>query len=186
MHCATNICIWAGFVFSQRNLFAFILSTSQVRDIKIPSILIAKSDGDAFKNEILSGGEPVLVEVEWKMPSQWPVAVNFWADPGDTQGTCKSFAFARARLVLSVIFQLMNTLPTSTGAPSTLILNLHVVSCFEVTFFFRQKTTPLIRLNLVLSCSCRVSPGVGSVYVAPRGSRAFPDNIQCFFFGWRL
>ena len=59
----------------------------QTRDIRIPSILVAKADGEAFKDEMISGENPVLVELEWRMPSQWPVAVNFWADPGDVQGT---------------------------------------------------------------------------------------------------
>ena len=58
----------------------------QMREIHIPSVLIAQPEGDAIKEEILSGQEPVLVELEWRMPAQWPVAVNFWADPGDAQG----------------------------------------------------------------------------------------------------
>ncbi|XP_026190174.1 uncharacterized protein LOC34622302 [Cyclospora cayetanensis] len=57
----------------------------KVRNIRIPSILVSKQDGEAFKEEIVSGEEPVLVELEWRMPSQWPVAVNFWADSGDVK-----------------------------------------------------------------------------------------------------
>ncbi|CDI79694.1 vacuolar sorting receptor protein, putative [Eimeria acervulina] len=57
----------------------------KMREIHIPSVLIAQPEGDAIKEEILSGQEPVLVELEWRMPAQWPVAVNFWADPGDAQ-----------------------------------------------------------------------------------------------------
>ena len=70
-----------------------------MRDIHIPSVLIAQPEGDAIKEEILSGQEPVLVELEWRMPAQWPVAVNFWADPGDAQGTCgASTCFCRLLL----------------------------------------------------------------------------------------
>ncbi|CDJ63926.1 vacuolar sorting receptor protein, putative [Eimeria necatrix] len=70
----------------------------KMRDIRIPSILISKVDGKAFEEEILAGKEPVLVELEWRMPAQWPVAVNFWADPGDVQAA--SFLQALAPYML--------------------------------------------------------------------------------------
>lgn len=97
----------------------------KVRDIKIPSILIAKSDGDAFKDEIMSGGEPVLVEVEWKMPAQWPVAVNFWADPGDTQaaGFLQALAPFMLRLGGHVRFQTIYNVFSLGGGSEELCLS---------------------------------------------------------------
>ncbi|PHJ21527.1 vacuolar sorting receptor, partial [Cystoisospora suis] len=55
-------------------------------DIHIPSVLIAKDDGEAIVTTILEGGEkePVLLEMEWRIPNQWPVVIDFWNDPGDS------------------------------------------------------------------------------------------------------
>lgn len=58
------------------------------QDIRIPSVLIAKEDGQLILDTILAGGktEPVLLEMEWSIPNQWPVVIDFWSDPGDSQG----------------------------------------------------------------------------------------------------
>lgn len=83
-----------------------------MRDIRIPSILISKVDGKAFEEEILAGKEPVLVELEWRMPAQWPVAVNFWADPGDVQGECYILRSSLSNLVpLMSLSRLFVSLP---------------------------------------------------------------------------
>ncbi|PFH34239.1 hypothetical protein BESB_073910 [Besnoitia besnoiti] len=59
------------------------------QDISIPSILIARNDGQSILDAVLAGGaaEPVILEMEWSMPNQWPVSVDFWTDPGELQGS---------------------------------------------------------------------------------------------------
>ncbi|KAL8451726.1 hypothetical protein Emed_001888 [Eimeria media] len=95
------------------------------RNIRTPSILIAQEEGDAFKKEILSGQEPVLVELEWKMPSQWPVAVKLWADPGDMQASAFLQALAPYMLRLGphVRFQTIFNVFSLSGGSEELCLS---------------------------------------------------------------
>lgn len=152
----------------------------QVRDIRIPSILIAKSDGDAFKEEISSGGEPVLVEVEWKMPSQWPVAVTFWGDPGDMQCT--------HALVYLNVHAALN--PEELQRKSELFNSDNDVFALEKTRAdLCGDQAPEWHVLLVLfshHCSRRVPAGFGTLHAAPRGPRSLPDNIQRLLSGRRF
>ncbi|OEH73579.1 vacuolar sorting receptor [Cyclospora cayetanensis] len=97
----------------------------KVRNIRIPSILVSKQDGEAFKEEIVSGEEPVLVELEWRMPSQWPVAVNFWADSGDVKATAFLQAMApyMLRLGADVRFQIIYNVFSLEGGSEELCLS---------------------------------------------------------------
>ncbi|KAL8441669.1 hypothetical protein Emag_006961 [Eimeria magna] len=97
----------------------------KARNIRTPSILIAQEEGDAFEREILSGEEPVLVELEWKMPSQWPVAVKLWADPGDMQaaGFLQALAPYMLRLGPHVRFQTIFNVFSLSGGSEELCLS---------------------------------------------------------------
>ncbi|KAL8427339.1 hypothetical protein Efla_002302 [Eimeria flavescens] len=96
------------------------------RDIRTPSILIAKEDGAVIKQEIVAGGgEPVLVELEWKMPSQWPVGVKLWADPGDMQAAAfvENLAPYMLRLGPHVRFQTIYNVFSLSGGSEELCLS---------------------------------------------------------------
>ncbi|KAL8271365.1 hypothetical protein Esti_004699 [Eimeria stiedai] len=97
----------------------------KTRNIRTPSILIAHEEGEAFKKEIVSSAEPVLVELEWKMPSQWPVAVKLWADPGDMQasGFLQSLAPYMLRLGPHVRFQTIFNVFSLRGGSEELCLS---------------------------------------------------------------
>ncbi|KYK65560.1 PA domain protein [Toxoplasma gondii TgCatPRC2] len=59
------------------------------QDINIPSVLISRADGQLILDAIIAGAgdEPVLLEMEWNIPNRWPVAVEFWTDPGERQSS---------------------------------------------------------------------------------------------------
>eukprot|EP00920_Eleutheroschizon_duboscqi_P031768 GHVT01076534.1.p1 GENE.GHVT01076534.1~~GHVT01076534.1.p1 ORF type:complete len:744 (+),score=172.34 GHVT01076534.1:726-2957(+) len=56
--------------------------------IKIPSVLVSYQDGQIIKAAILKHQQdpenqpPVLLQMEWNLPINWPIVVDFWGDLG--------------------------------------------------------------------------------------------------------
>lgn len=52
-------------------------------DIRIPTILITKADGESLKAKAQSNGENVIAEFQWSVPSSDIASVHFWGDAGN-------------------------------------------------------------------------------------------------------
>eukprot|EP00921_Rhytidocystis_pertsovi_P026479 GHVQ01042723.1.p1 GENE.GHVQ01042723.1~~GHVQ01042723.1.p1 ORF type:complete len:842 (-),score=122.23 GHVQ01042723.1:1004-3529(-) len=84
---------------TQHVVMSFLGSAS---DVDIPSMLITHLDGEQVVNAIQksTNDKPVILELEWVMPVQWPVDVNFFCDSGEARGNEFLHGFAQYGLML--------------------------------------------------------------------------------------
>eukprot|EP00922_Rhytidocystis_sp_ex-Travisia-forbesii_P041214 GHVS01061543.1.p1 GENE.GHVS01061543.1~~GHVS01061543.1.p1 ORF type:complete len:668 (+),score=94.11 GHVS01061543.1:303-2306(+) len=71
-------------------------------DIRVPSVLLSTEDGQLLKTAILAADNtsPVILEMEWTTPVQFPVEVNFFTDAAFTPANQFLHDFAKYALLL--------------------------------------------------------------------------------------
>eukprot|EP00922_Rhytidocystis_sp_ex-Travisia-forbesii_P041213 GHVS01061541.1.p1 GENE.GHVS01061541.1~~GHVS01061541.1.p1 ORF type:complete len:622 (+),score=77.02 GHVS01061541.1:275-2140(+) len=72
------------------------------KDIHVPSVLLSAEDGQLLKSAILKAdnASPVILEMEWATPVQFPVEVNFFTDAAFTPANQFLHDFAKYALLL--------------------------------------------------------------------------------------